>query len=37
MKQYPILKQFNNKNKINLQNVINKAPEQIIAYKRLEK
>jgi hypothetical protein len=35
MKQFPVLKDPPNKHRINLQTIINKAPEQIIAYKNL--
>ena len=37
MKQFPVLKDGSNKQKVNLQTIISKAPEQIIAYKQLQR
>jgi hypothetical protein len=37
MKQFPVLKDGSNKQKINLQTIISKAPEQIIAYRQLQR
>lgn len=37
MKQYPILKDVNNKNKININYILNKVPEQMEALKKIQK
>lgn len=37
MKQFPSLKEPNNKQKLTLQNMINKIPEKLSAYKKIEK
>lgn len=37
MKQFPSLKDPTNKQKLTLQTIINKIPEQILAYKKIEK
>lgn len=37
MKQFPSLKDPTNKQKLTLQTIINKMPEQISAYKKIEK
>jgi hypothetical protein len=37
MKQFPSLKEPNNKQKLTLQAMINRIPEQISAYKKIEK
>ena len=37
MKQFPSLKEPNKKQKITLQTMINKIPEQLSAYKKIEK
>lgn len=37
MKEFPSLKDSTNKQKLTLQTIINKIPEQISAYKKVEK
>lgn len=37
MKQFPSLKDPSNKQKVNLQTIISKAPEQITDYRKLQK
>lgn len=37
MKQFPSLKDPNNKQKLTLQAMINRIPEQLSAYKKIEK